>query len=358
MNRNPVRARLLALAVAVPLALALQTRASGQEPALEVTYTRLEPKEQFKYKYKDKDGKVQEAVCTAGVFRWEVPRSAYSTGDLDRNFTGYCAEVLVPIVAGKTYQYRTNNLYDPANYNLAGGAKEKVGDAANRRTRLVQELFGRYFRDPTLKATNATDAVAFQIALWEIVQETEPADGELKLDLFAGDFQANYPKADAPAYVTRAQEYLSTLTGKDDALIAENPDMKGRELIRLQGLPQADGAPTQSQFALRYKNGGAAGSGAFARALTAGGGGGFAPGGGLGGGLGGGVRFAERVGVGGHGDGFSELRAQPRRPREVGDGGARGSGDIRRGDRRGRGGGEKVGRGGRLRAGEDQEPEH
>ncbi|HEY1188960.1 MAG TPA: hypothetical protein VGE74_15000 [Gemmata sp.] len=292
MKRNPVRARLVALFAALPLALLLQTRAHGQDPALEVTYSRLEPKEQFKYKYKV-DGKFQEAVCTAGVFRWEVPSSVFGTSGLDRNFTGYCAEVLVPIVAGKTYQFRVNNLYATGNYNLAGAGKDKIGDAANRRTRYVQELFGRYFRDPVEKATNPTDAVAFQIALWEIIQESEPAEGDLKLDLFDGDFQANYPKADAPVYVTRAQEYLSNLTGKDEALLVENPDMRGRELIRLQGLPSAEGVPTQSQFALRYKNGGAAGAGAFARALTAGGGGiGGAPlaggGGGLGGGYGGG----------------------------------------------------------------------
>lgn len=293
MLRNVLRARLAALTAAVPLALVLQTRASAQEPALEVLYTRLEPKEQFKYKWKGK-----EAVCSAGVFRWEVPRTEYGTNGLDRNFTGYCAEVLVPIVADKTYRFQTNNIYAPENYNLAGAAKEKVGDAANHRTRLVQELFGRHFRDPVLKSVNASDAVAFQIALWEIVQETEPAEGELKLDLFAGDFQANYAKADAPAYVTRAQEYLDTLTGHDDALLIENPDLRGRELIRLKGIENAEGVVAQSQYALRYKDGGAAGNGAFARALTAGGsgiGGGGVPlggagaGGGYGGGSGGGL---------------------------------------------------------------------
>ncbi|AWM37896.1 hypothetical protein GobsT_40420 [Gemmata obscuriglobus] len=299
MCRSSVRARLAALVAAVPLALFSQTRAVGQEPALEVFYNRLEPKEQFKYKYKQ-DGKFKESVCSAGVFRWEVPRTEYGTNGLDRNFTGYCAEVLVPIVAEKTYQFRANNLYEPKNFNLAGVAQDKVGDVTNRRARLVQELFGRHFRDPVLKSVDPTDAVAFQIALWEVIQEPEPAQGELKLDLFDGDFQANYPKAEAPVYVTRAQEYLGTLTGKDDALLIENPDLRGRELIRLQGLPQADGSATQSQFALRYAGGGAAGTGAMARALTAGGGG-LAGGagaplggggvGGLGGGTGGGGGF-------------------------------------------------------------------
>ena len=84
-----VRARLSALVAVLPLALVLQSNASGQEPALEVFYTKLEPKEQFKYKWKGK-----EAVCTAGVFRWEVPApekgGEFGTNGLDRNFTGYC----------------------------------------------------------------------------------------------------------------------------------------------------------------------------------------------------------------------------------------------------------------------------
>ncbi len=123
-----VRARLVALVVALPLALTVQTRAHGQEPALEVFYTKLEPKEQFKYKWKGK-----EAVCTAGVFRWEVPASEFGTHGLDRNFTGYCAEVLVPIIADKTYRFQTNNIYAAENYNLAGVDKDKTGEAANRR---------------------------------------------------------------------------------------------------------------------------------------------------------------------------------------------------------------------------------
>ena len=158
----------------------------------------------------------------------------------------------------------------------------------------VKELFGRHYRDPIGKSVNTEDAVAFQIALWEVIQETEPAEGQAKLDLFAGDFQANYARADAPAYVLKAQQYLDSLTG-NDALYYENPDLKGRELIRLQGIENADKVVAQSQFALRYVNGGGApGAGNFARALTSGGGfggGGFgAPGGGsgLGGSTGGG----------------------------------------------------------------------
>ncbi|QJW99225.1 hypothetical protein [Frigoriglobus tundricola] len=290
------RARLVAL----PLALLLATRAPAQEPALEVFYTKLDPKEPFKYTWKGKEG-----TCSAGVFRWEVPKTEFGTNGLDRNFTGYCAEVLVPITADQLYRFKVNSIYAPDNFGLA--AAPNADRAAERRAKYIQELFGRFYRDPTNKDVPAPDAVAFQVALWEIIQETEPADGAPKLDLFAGDFRANYPPEQAPASVTQAQQYLNALTG-NDALYYENPDLKGRELIRLQGLPNAQNVVAQSQFALRYVGGGAVGAGGLNRALTAGGGigaGGFgAPGlgggfgSGFGAGLGGGL-FAGNNGGGG-----------------------------------------------------------
>ncbi len=299
MLSTHARARLVALIAAFPLVLVLQSTAPAQDPALEVLYTKLEPKEQFKYKWKG-----AEAVCTAGVFRWEVPASEFGTNGLDRNFTGYCAEVLIPIVADKTYRFRMNSIYAPENYGLAG--KEGSALAAQRRATYIKELFGRYYRDPIGKTVNSDEAVAFQIALWEIIQETEPAEGPAKLDLFAGDFQANYPKADAPAYVQTAQKYLDSLTG-NDALFYENPDLKGRELIRLQGIENAEKVVAQSQFALRYVGGGATGAGNLARSLTAGGGlgaAGFgAPGGALGTGSGGGGGLLAGTGNNGTGTG-------------------------------------------------------
>ena len=77
MASSIVRTRLAALVAVLPFALFVQSRAAGQDPALEVYYNKLEPKEQFQYKIKGK-----EAVASAGVFRWEVPASSHGTGGL------------------------------------------------------------------------------------------------------------------------------------------------------------------------------------------------------------------------------------------------------------------------------------
>jgi hypothetical protein len=268
-----IRVPVAALA-AVLLALTLQPRAHGQTPGLDVFYTKLEPKEQFKFKVKGK-----EAVASAGVFRWEVPQTEFGTNGLDRNFTGYCSEVMVPMTSNKLYKFQIGSIANPENY--AVDASPEPERAAQRRVKFIQELFGRYYCDAQARPVNDDEAVAFQLALWELIQESEPADGEAKFDLFAGDFQANYPKDAASASVNKAQEYLGSLSG-NDALYYENPDLRGRELIRLKGMPNANGEIAQSQFALRYAGGGGVGGSGFGRALTGLGGGFGAPGGGFG----------------------------------------------------------------------------
>jgi hypothetical protein len=283
MRLAPVRVRLCVLAAC----LAWAPAARGQAPELEVFYRKLDPRDQFRYAWQGK-----EAVCSAGVFRWEVPAKEFGTNGLDRNFTGYCAEVLVPITADRLYRFRVNSLFAPENYGLAG--KDGAALAAQRRATYVKELFGRYFRDPAVRAVGAEEALALQVALWEVIQEGEPAAGQgaAKLDLFGGEFRANYAAGAAPGYVTKAQEYLGGLTG-DDGPFYTNPDLRGRELIRLQGVANGEGVVAQSQFALRFAGGGGLGA-SGGRALTGLGFGGLpvggfgGPGGGLGVGNGGG----------------------------------------------------------------------
>src|SRR5205809_539679 len=85
---------------------------------------------------------------------------------------------------------------------LAPATAEGI-QATQRRATLVRELFGRYYA----KNPAAEDVFAFQVAIWELTMEPEPANNEpAKFDLFAGDFQADYPKDMAPAFVLKAQK--------------------------------------------------------------------------------------------------------------------------------------------------------
>jgi hypothetical protein len=269
------------------MVLGICSRSMAQTPSLDVYYNNLDPKTSFKYKWKG-----EEKVCNVGAFHWEVPKSEFGTGGLDRNFTGYCAEIDVPILAEKLYKFRQLSLLEPHSYGLE--ATPEGIRAAEHRATLIKELFGRYYFEN--KLAHPTETFAFQVALWELTHETEPMDRAVSFDLFAGDFQANYPKDQAPEFVSLAQAYLDSLTG-NDAIYYQNQDINGRELIRLQGMPNAEGIVAQSQYALRYINGGATGAGPFAGLLgnTSGVGGGI---GGIGGGLGGGLGAGDNSGGG------------------------------------------------------------
>jgi hypothetical protein len=271
-NRG-LRGLVIALAIC-----GISSRSLAQAPSLDVYYDRLDPKTTFKYKWKG-----EEKTCNVGAFHWEIPPSTFSTGGLDRNFTGYCAEVLHPIEADRLYRFRAITLLEPTAYGLE--ATPEGIRSAERRATLIRELFGRYYREN--KFANPDSTFAMQLALWELSQEPDPVDRAVTFDLFSGDFQANYPRDMAPPFVTLAQSYLESLTG-NDAIYYENQDIAGRELIRLQGIPAEDGVIAQAQYALRFINGGAPSTGPFASSLSNGGGGGLLGGGGglLGGGLG------------------------------------------------------------------------
>jgi len=293
-----LRTRLLVLAATLPFVFALTPRATAQTPELEAFYRKLEPKGEFKYTWKGKEG-----MAMAGVFRWEVPTpedgGSFGTAGLDRNFSGLCAEVLVPITANKLYKFKVNSLYEPSNYSVDGKDEKEPSEkailGAARRVTAIKELFGRYYRKAFDEVYTSDELIAAQIAMWEVIQESDPAEGDAKFDLFGGDFQAGYDRKNAPAYVTKAQEYLDSLTG-DDATFYTNPDLRGRELIRLQGIANANGVVAQSQFALRYAGGGGVGGNAGNRPLTTGGG--FVPG------VGGGAPLAGfGTGAGGFGSG-------------------------------------------------------
>lgn len=239
--------------LAVVVSLGIGSRAFAQTPSLTALYYQLDPKDTFKYKWKG-DSK----VCNVGAFRWYVPESEFSTGGLDRNFTGYCAEIDITITADILYRFRPISLYDPKNYGLEETPEGIL--AAQRRATLIRELYGRYYTEN--KTARPEETFAFQVALWELTHESEPMDKAATFDLYAGEFQVNYPREASPEFVLLAQEYLNSLTG-DDSIYYQNPNINGRELIRLDGLPNAEGIVAQAQYALRYITGGAAGVGPF-----------------------------------------------------------------------------------------------
>lgn len=290
--RVPLSTRWIALALGLWAAAPL----SAEEiPDLTLRYRELAGREELKFRSLG-----QADAKPAGLLTWEFPPTGFATVGFESAPRTYCIEPQVPVVPGTDYPFRIEAYGHPRDFGLK--ANDDGKKAADRRLKFVRELYGRYYtesvKDPAAQA-------AFQTALWEVVAETDVPDGPMPFNLFAGTFKADYPnEAASPAFVKTAQKYVQSLTG-DDAAFSDNPELAGRELVRLTGMKNTAGATGQSQLALRNRAGSSNITGPFGDTLgnTGGSGGGLAALAGLGrapslGGLGGGF------GGGGGGGGF------------------------------------------------------
>ncbi len=293
-----IRVVVAAAALAVCLGVAVaQAPDEAARPVVTMRYKELTNREEFKFVI-EKRGEFTKSV---GDMNFEFPEGFAPSAGLAAAQRSFCIEPLVPMYAGRTYNFSVGPVNDPPSYGLPDTVEGKV--AAERRATYLRELYGRYYADTT--EDNKVATAGFQVALWELANETQVPEGPLPFNLFTGSFKANYPnEAEAPESVRTGQRYLQSLTG-DDAPFREAVGLQGMELVRLNGLAGADGLAPQSQLALRAAPGGLAAAGG---GNGAGGSGGFAPsaspiGGGGGLGSGGGGGFGPLGGLGGRGPG-------------------------------------------------------
>jgi hypothetical protein len=296
-NAPPVRlASLIAVAGLTASAAAQQVGpAEPTGPLVSLRYVGLTNRESFRF--------VQLGTTftrPVGDLNMEFATGVFPSDGLETRFRSFCVEPLVPMYAGDSYPFSVDPVDRPRWFGLPDTDDGKT--TASRRAQYVRELYGRFYQE-TLDDPKA-NAPAFQVALWELVTETEFPDGPMPFNLYTGTFRADYPdEAGSPAFVRQGQRYLQALTG-DDAPFSAAPVLSGMELVRLTAYREAGAATVgQSQLALRASPGG---TGGFVAA-----GGDGAPGGGLPGGVGpiagpGGIGPAVGGGVfgGGGGGGF------------------------------------------------------
>lgn len=302
-STNTLR-RWLAAAVTVTT---LAGTASAQEPTPDVVlrYDGLTARETFKFRMNG-----AEHAKAVGGLRWQFPASSLATLGFDPAPVTFCIEPLVPITAGQEYGLTIDSFGKPRDF--AGLKADKAGvEAADRRAKYVRELFAKHYAEAV--KDNGTVS-AFQVAVWELVSETQTPAAPAAYSLYSGTFQAVEPVATAPAFVRTAEGYLKGLTG-DDAAFATAPLLAGRELVQLSGTNISTGTAAQAQLGVRNRGGVnnlVSPFGTDANSFGGLGGGGFAPqlggrnplggfgGGGFGGGGGGfGGGFFGGVGGGG-----------------------------------------------------------
>ncbi len=285
-ERNSSLRRWLSAAVTTAVASAAQAQ---QRPDLTIQYRELTDRDVFRFKLSG-----TEHEKSVGWLYWQFPDTTLGSVGFDPNLRTFCAEPLVPVVPGREYGFSIESFGKPPHF--PGLKADAAGEQqAAKRADRVRELYGRRYADVV---NNPSTAPAFQVALWELLQEpTEPAAGQA-YSLFSGGFQANYPAADAaPVYVRTAEQYLGELTG-DPAPFLDSRELAGMELLRLTGVADATGTAGQSQLALRPRGGVQQANAPFANTQDSTGGG-FSP---LGGGLLG--NRTALAGLGGGGGGF------------------------------------------------------
>jgi hypothetical protein len=134
----------------------------------------------------------------AGIYNF-TNASGYTTG----NIQGFCIDIAQAIYSGTTVTFNVDSLANAPVPGPAMGAKKAD---------LVRELWGR---DYALIGTDNVKAAAFQIDIWEIINETSST-----LDIRHGNFFVSGVNS---ATLDQAQTWLNQLTGtgpKADNLIA------------------------------------------------------------------------------------------------------------------------------------------
>jgi hypothetical protein len=249
-------------------ALAQEPVVDPDKPVVTLKYRDITNRQEFKFKVADK-GEFSKPV---GEMNFEFPEGTSPSNGMDATQRTFCVEPLVPIYAGRLYDFQLQSTTEPKYYSLPETPEGKL--EAQKRLTYIRELYGRNYAD-TVNDPKVSSP-AFQVALWKIVGETNVPEGPMPFNLFAGNFQASYPnEAESPEFVQLAQKYLQALTG-DDAPFRDSTLLSGMQLVRLNGLPGADGFVPQAQLALRTGGNTPGSSG-----TSSGGGGGAAGGGGV-----------------------------------------------------------------------------
>jgi hypothetical protein len=156
---------------------------------------------------------------TAGLGAFDVVASTEAGVVAGARVYSYCAEIWEELIP--------NTSYAVGDLSLGSTSQGGMGVA---RANLVRELFARF--QPNIDAAILNDtAAALQLALWEIISET---DGTLNLS--AGRIQS----AGATSINSLAQSYLNSLTGTSAGVnnVYSLTNVGGQDLMLQVNVPE------------------------------------------------------------------------------------------------------------------------
>ena len=138
---------------------------------------------------------------SVGQFTWTNASGDAREAGLPASFTTFCIDGLQNVTPGATTTF--TDFTSALNANPFGGTTSAMGvDRANLLTQFWNQ-FGP--ADNVAGFSNAVDAAAFQLAVWEIVYDATPAGNGMTFSLTAGKFQVGATAQSNPAVVKAGQ---------------------------------------------------------------------------------------------------------------------------------------------------------
>lgn len=141
------------------------------------------------------DGGWHYSKVLAGELDWS--RTGGSAAGVPAHFSTFCIELDETVKSGTNYTYNLGNLLT--------GPTSVSGGMGSSKANLLAELYGRFLSGLTQSDSNY--AAAFQIAIWEIVTDSNR-------NLSSGNFRVK----NQGSYYTQAQTMLSALNGSGPKL--------------------------------------------------------------------------------------------------------------------------------------------
>jgi hypothetical protein len=185
-------------------------------------------------------GGTNPANTTAGMMRWtalpyagpgQADAGFYHAYPLNTQFTTFCVELTQVASGNITYSVVGPTQVPSPGYNpvnpIDGMGVVKAND--------IRELYARFYSPSLL----ATEAAAFQVAVWEIVHEGQSRPYNV-IDATIGGVAQNFYLDNDPSGVrARAQFMLTDITNNSYSW-SENASLAGKHLVGLSSITGQD----------------------------------------------------------------------------------------------------------------------
>ena len=146
----------------------------------------------------------------AGPEMWHETSGTINLGDANGDFLTFCVEINQDVYLGGTYTFTTGTV---ASAPTPGTPLPGSGGMGTIKANLLNDLWTRHYSD----VTDATTGAAFQVAVWEVVYDTN-------FNLGTDNFQAYGNSAVTTQAATWLTDILNNPTQADAHLIAIKSD--------------------------------------------------------------------------------------------------------------------------------------